>query len=91
MLGELNRNRYRALELLAEHVRSPSRELSLDAIISDISDEDLRWVTEKIHYYLLKLLEEADCDFIEEEFTSLVDQTYDKFMHFKVFSRLQNS
>ena len=74
MLGELNRNRYRALELLADHVRMPSRELSLDAIISDISDEDLRWVTEKVHYYLLKLLEEADCDFIEEEFTSLVDQ-----------------
>ena len=74
MLGELNRNRYKALELLAEHVRSPSRELSLDAIISDISDVDLRWVTEKFHYYLLKLLEEADCDFIEEEFTSLVDQ-----------------
>ena len=74
MLGELNRNRYKALELLAEHVRSPSRELSLDAIISDISDEDLRWVTEKIHYYLLKLLEETDCDFKEEEFTSLVDQ-----------------
>ena len=37
MLGELNRNRYRALELLAEHVRAPSRELSLDAIISDIN------------------------------------------------------
>jgi hypothetical protein len=74
MLGELNRNRYKALVLLAEHVRTPSRELSLDAIISDISDEDLRWVTEKIHYYLLRLLEEADCDFIEEEFTSLVDQ-----------------
>ena len=42
MLGELNRNRYRALELLADHVRMPSRELSLDAIISDISDEDLQ-------------------------------------------------
>tara|TARA_B100001113_G_scaffold274325_1_gene228948 strand:- start:7 stop:234 length:228 start_codon:yes stop_codon:yes gene_type:complete len=74
MLGELNRNRYKALELLAEHVRSPSRELSLDAIINDISDEDLRWVTEKIHYYLLKLLEEADCDVIDEESTNLVDQ-----------------
>ena len=74
MLGELNRNRYKALELLAEHVRAPSRELSLDAIICDISDEDLKWVTNKVHYYLLKLLEEADCDFIEEEFTSLVDQ-----------------
>ena len=73
MLGELNRNRYRALELLAEHVRSPSRELSLDAIISDISDEDLRWVTEKIHYYLLKLLEEADYDPAEDDVISLVE------------------
>ena len=73
MLGELNRNRYRALELLAEHVRAPSRELSLDAIISDISDEDLRWVTEKIHYYLLKLLEEADYEPVEEEIISLVE------------------
>ena len=73
MLGELNRNRYRALELLAEHVRAPSRELSLDAIISDISDEDLRWVTDKIHYYLLKLLEEADYDPTEDEVISLVE------------------
>ena len=73
MLGELNRNRYRALELLAEHVRSPSRELSLDAIISDISDEDLKWVTEKIHYYLLKLLEEAEYDPAEDEVISLVE------------------
>ena len=60
MLTELNRNRYRALELLAEHVRAPSRELSLNAIVSDISDEDLRWVTSKIHYYLLRLLEDAE-------------------------------
>ena len=74
MLGELNRNRYRALEILADHVRMPSRELSLDAIISDISDEDLRWVTEKVHYYLLKLLEEADYDPADEEPISLVDQ-----------------
>ena len=73
MLGELNRNRYKALELLAEHVRSPSRQLSLDAIISDINDEDLRWVTEKIHYYLLKLLEEADYDPTEDEVISLVE------------------
>ena len=73
MLGELNRNRYRALELLAEHVRSPSRELSLDAIISDINDEDLKWVTEKIHYYLLKLLEEAEYDPAEDEVISLVE------------------
>jgi len=62
MLGELTKDRYRALELLAEHVRSPSRELSIDAIICDISDDDLRWVTGRIHYYLLKLLEDADYD-----------------------------
>ncbi len=63
----MTHNRYRALELLAEHVRLPSRQLSLDAIVSDISDEDLRWVTGKIHYYLLRLLEEADPEPVEEE------------------------
>lgn len=67
MLKEMTHNRYRALELLAEHVRLPSRQLSLDAIVSDISDEDLRWVTGKIHYYLLRLLEEADPEPVEEE------------------------
>mgnify|MGYP001169042724 CR=1 FL=1 len=66
MLSELNKSRYRALELLAEHVRSPSKELSINAIISDISDEDLRWVTDRIHYYLLKLLEDSDFDSSEE-------------------------
>ena len=69
MLGELNKSRYRALELLAEHVRAPSRQLSIDAIVCDISDEDLRWVTDRIHYYLLKLLEDADYDPADEEIT----------------------
>ena len=67
MLGELNKSRYRALQLLAEHVRAPSRQLSIDAIVSDISDEDLRWVTDRIHYYLLRFLEDADYDSSEEE------------------------
>jgi len=67
MLGELNKSRYRALQLLAEHVRAPSRQLSIDAIVSDISDEDLRWVTDRIHYYLLRLLEDAEYDSSEEE------------------------
>ncbi len=67
MLGEFTKDRYRALELLAEHVRSPSRELSINAIVCDVSDEDLRWVTGKIHYYLLKLLEDAEYDPAEEE------------------------
>jgi len=67
MLGEFTKDRYRALELLAEHVRSPSRELSINAIVCDVSDEDLRWVTDRIHYYLLKLLEDADYDPAEED------------------------
>jgi len=74
MLKEFTRSRYRALELLAEHVRAPSRELSLNAIISDISDEDLRWVTDKVHYYLLRLLEDVEYDPAEEEIIELVEQ-----------------
>jgi hypothetical protein len=62
MLGELNKGRYKALELLAEHIRQPSRELRLDAIVCDVSDEDLRWVVERVHYFLLKILEDADYD-----------------------------
>ncbi len=73
MLSELNRDRCRALELLANHVRSPSRELSLDAIVNDISDEDLKWVTSKIHYFLLRLLEDAENEPMEEESFLVVD------------------
>lgn len=67
MLGELNLGRYRALELIADYVRVPSRELRLDAIVQDISDEDLRWVSERIHHFLLRLLEEADYDPAKDE------------------------
>jgi len=66
MLAEMNQERYKALRLLADHIRTPSRDLSLDAIFNDVKDEDLKWVTGKIHYYLLRLLEEVDCE-IEEE------------------------
>tara|TARA_R100000988_G_C3838610_1_gene89509 strand:+ start:43 stop:276 length:234 start_codon:yes stop_codon:yes gene_type:complete len=74
MLGEFNKNRYRALELLAEHVRAPSRELSIDAIVCDVSDEDLRWVTDRIHYYLLKLLEDAEYDPADEENITIIEE-----------------
>jgi len=66
MLSEMNQERYKALRLLADHIRTPSRDLSLNAIFNDVKDEDLKWVTEKIHYYLLRLLEESDCE-IEED------------------------
>ncbi len=74
MLGELNKSRYRALELLAEHVRAPSRQLSIDAIVCDISEEDLRWVTDRIHYYLLKLLEDAEYDPVDEEILMVTEE-----------------
>ena len=74
MLGELNKSRYRALELLAEHVRAPSRQLSIEAIVSDISEQDLRWVTDRIHYYLLKLLEDAEYDPAEEEIPMVTEE-----------------
>ena len=74
MLREMNRDRYKALQLLADHLRTPSKDLSLDAIFNDVKDEDLKWVTQKIHYYLLRLLEEVDYEKEEEvELVSLMD------------------
>jgi len=62
MLGEFTKGRYRALELIADYIREPSRELRLNAIVCNVEDEDLRWVTERVHHFLLKLLEDADYD-----------------------------
>ena len=74
ILREMNRGRYKALQLLADHLRTPSKDLSLDAIFNDVKDDDLKWVTEKIHYYLLILLEESDYEKEEEvELISLMD------------------
>ena len=66
MLSELNKDRHKALKVLAEYLKTPPRDLQLCAILKDVKDKDLRWVNEKIHYYLLRLLEESDCE-IEEE------------------------
>ena len=74
MLREMNRDRYKALQLLADYLRTPSKDLSLDAIFNDVKDEDLKWVTEKIHYYLLRVLEEVDYEKEDEvELVSLMD------------------
>ena len=67
MLKEMNRGRYKALELIADYVREPPRELRLNAIVCDVSDEDLRWVTDRLHHVLLRLLEDAEYDPAEEE------------------------
>ena len=60
MIQEFTKGRRRALELLSEYLKTPSRELKLDAIFIDIAEEDLRWVTERFQYYALKLLEEVE-------------------------------
>jgi len=67
MLGDLNKGRYKALELLAEQMRYPSPDLCVNAIFLDISDEDLKWVVSRVHYYLLKILEDAEYDPAEDE------------------------
>ena len=66
MLREFTPGRYKALELLADHVREPSRELRLNSIICDVTDEDLRWVTDRVHYWLLRLMEDAEYDPAED-------------------------
>ena len=74
MLREMNKDRYKALQLLADHIRTPSKELSLNAILYDVRDEDLKWVTDKIHYYLLRLLEDADYEIEDDvELVSLME------------------
>jgi hypothetical protein len=67
MLGDLNKGRYKALELVAEQMRYPNADLHVNAIFLDIPDEDLKWVVERVHYYLLKLLEDAEYDPADDE------------------------
>ena len=70
----MTKDRYKALQLLADHIRTPSKDLSLNAIFNDVKDEDLKWVTEKIHYYLLRLLEDADYEIEDDvELVSLLE------------------
>ena len=61
MLKEFTIGRQKALILLAQSLKVPSRELTLEAIMENVSQEDLRWVTERFHYYSLKILEEIEC------------------------------
>tara|TARA_Y100001980_G_C14373974_1_gene178044 strand:+ start:55 stop:282 length:228 start_codon:yes stop_codon:yes gene_type:complete len=67
MLSELTKDRYKALKLLAEYLKNTPRDLELNAVLRDIKTKDLKWVNEKIHYYLLRLLEESDCEVEEDE------------------------
>ena len=60
MLKEFTIGRQKALILLAQSLKVPSRELTLEAIMENVSQEDLRWVTERFHYYSLKILVEIE-------------------------------
>jgi hypothetical protein len=73
MLGELNRGRYRALELIGDHYRRPTRELRLDAIVCNVEDDDLQWVCDRMYHFVLKLLEEADYDPASDETPEIID------------------
>ena len=48
MLSELNKDRHKALKVLAEYLKTPPRDLQLCAILKDVKDKDLRWVNEKM-------------------------------------------
>ena len=73
MFTELTKDRRKALQLLADHIRFSSTQLSLQSIIYDIKEDDMKWVTEKIHYYLLRLLEDSEPDTNETESLEIID------------------
>jgi len=73
MFSELTKDRRKALQLLAEHIRFSSTQLSLQSVIYDIKEDDMKWVTEKIHYYLLRLLEDSEPDTNETESLEIID------------------
>ena len=73
MFTELTKDRRKALQLLAEPIRFSSTQLSLQSVIYDIKEDDMKWVTEKIHYYLLRLLEDSEPDTNETESLEIID------------------
>ena len=60
MTDEFTKGRFKALALVSQFLKSPSRELLLESIYKDIKEEDLRWVTDRFHYYTLRLLEDVE-------------------------------
>ena len=59
MTDEFTKGRLKALALVSQFLKCPSREL-LESIYKDIKEEDLRWVTDRFHYYTLRLLEDVE-------------------------------
>ena len=60
MTDEFTKGRFKALALVSQFLKFPSRELLLESIYKEIKEEDLRWVTDRFHYYTLRLLEDVE-------------------------------
>ena len=60
MTEEFTKGRFKALALVSQFLKCPSRVLLLESIYKDIKEEDLRWVTDRFHYYTLRLLEDVE-------------------------------
>ena len=60
MIDEFTKGRFKALALVSQFLKFPSRELLLESNYKDIKEEDLRWVTDRFHYYTLRLLEDVE-------------------------------
>ena len=60
MTDEFTKGRFKAQALVSQFLKFPSRELLLESIYKDIKEEDLRWVTDRFHYYTLRLLEDVE-------------------------------
>ena len=60
MTDEFTKGRFKAMALVSQFLKFPSRELLLESIYKDIKEEDLRWVTDRFHYYTLRLLEDVE-------------------------------
>ena len=60
MTDEFTKGRFKALALVYQSLKCPSRALLLESVYKDIKEEDLRWVTDRFHYYTLRLLEDVE-------------------------------
>ena len=60
MTDEFTKGRFKALALVSQFLKFPSRELLLESIYKDIKEEDLRWVTDRFHYYTLRMLDDVE-------------------------------
>ena len=54
MLSELNKDRHKALKVLAEYLKTPPRDLQLCAILKDVKEKSGRSAIEYLLYFRLR-------------------------------------